>query len=70
MILTTQYNICIYNIIFYIINFILKILIRLTFGYYINYNEVNINYVYHIIILKMIDKIERKYKEFFFKLKK
>lgn len=61
----TNKNIKIYNIIFHIINFCMKVLIQQTFGFYINYYDVNINNVYHLFILKIITNIQKKYNNFF-----
>jgi hypothetical protein len=57
---TTKEIIGIYNIIFHILNFLLKIGIQMTFGFYINYNEVNINNIYRMIFLNLKEKLEKK----------
>jgi hypothetical protein len=61
---TTNNIICIYNIVFHILNIFLKISIQIRFKFYINYYEVNINYIYHLICLKMKSKIEIVYLQY------
>lgn len=52
-------NIAIYNMIFHIINLFIKCWIQITFKFYINYYEVNINHIYHMIIVIIINKIKK-----------
>jgi hypothetical protein len=65
MIFTNQNIIGIYNIIFHIINILLKIGIQMTFRFYTNYYEVNINHIYHLILLKIKSDIEIIYNRYF-----
>ena len=53
-----QILIAIYNIIFHILNLLIKFGIQTTFRFYINYYEVNINHIYHMIFLIVKKKIE------------
>lgn len=55
-----------YNIIFHILNFLMKVGIRMTFGFYSSYYEVNINPVYHMIILIVKEKLEKKLIHYYF----
>ena len=48
----------IYNIIFFILNLLLKISIQLTFRFYISYFEVNASHIYHLICLRLKDEIK------------
>ena len=65
MIFTNQNIIGIYNIIFHIFNILLKIGIQLTFRFYINFYEVNINHIYHLIFRKIKREIEIIYNQYF-----
>ena len=55
----------IYNIIFHILNLLFKINIQLTFRFYTNYNEVNINHIYLLICFRLKSNIEIIFNQYF-----
>lgn len=53
-----------YNIIFYIINLLIKISIQQTFMFYTSYNEVNINHIYMIAFANLKRRFDIIYKQY------
>lgn len=48
----------VYNIIFHILNLLIKLSIVQTFRFYTNYNEVSITHIYLIAITNLLGKID------------
>jgi len=44
----------------------MKVGIRMTFGFYSSYYEVNINAVYHMVFLIVKEKLEKKLIHYYF----
>lgn len=55
---SSSFFIAVYNIIFYILNLLIKISIQQTFRFYTSYNEISINHIYLIVFANLKSRIE------------